>query len=255
MARLRPHYRLRTLVILIAIIAIGISSTRWWMEGRRQILVRADYHQRMAGWLANLALAEEQSSAQHLRLATVALDSRRATKDFLEKWRTLEKKLGMENPNHEDSCIPGEAEAESYKRLADWKTRRARLSREHENWHRARARELRRMGIFNLAIEAERDRQYDLRKTQEDRKLDSVLFPHFIAATNQLASIEDHWADFYELMVKDVARGPYLVRCALGARSQYFLSGAKLYRQSAEYHRMTVNGYRQDLKSLPIEGP
>src|SRR5690349_17729800 len=106
MARFRPRFRLLTLVIVIAVIAIGVSSTRWWIAGRRQILARADDHEKKAGMCGTIAQGEERSSGQDIKLARAAVDSRRATKDFLQKWRNLEKVLGLENSNHEDSCMP-----------------------------------------------------------------------------------------------------------------------------------------------------
>lgn len=235
MARLHLHFRVRTLLVLVALVALALGGVRWW-QTRREILKMAKWHEatavreEMMTEIMRAELRNEDEFVQGL------IDGARKSQLLLDERRGALTSLGM--PLEEEAKPPLVSEEQilqdeskiSVAHIAEEVAKYAGVAR----WHRDRAKELRGKWFFNMSHERLRDWQ---RAEDDIQRTDATTSKRAEA----LAALYESYAAIEEAYIEKLARDDSPQAVAPGfdinSRIAHHRKQADEYRQKAKHER------------------
>jgi hypothetical protein len=254
MRRFPLHFRLRTLLIAIAIIGLGLGGYRWWV-GRREMLRMAFAHETQANRIARMApgigrtLASNRKSLEILTIGVQSFEKpalqhpvmpepaglgEPAYERAIESLNRTIEKVGRQRDETvaalERDVMALRNELEKYERLNDLRERRQR-------WHQNRAQELCRTLVFNLTREHQRDLRQNELFDQEGRHIDIDFLNFTITDHDQRAALQESAA---QELVRGLGKRPLVGRYLTDRRIREHSRYAQSYRQHAETARQAL---------------
>jgi len=157
--RLQPSFRLRTLLIAIAMIAVGLGAYQWW-RGKRELNRMAEQHSK-----------EADDIATRMELAEKLIQNARNSIQISQNNDLIRKMTGRVQQDEDELLLASLEKAEADFEIRHWNRALGSLGKQGKR-HRSRAIEFRSMLLFNLTRERKLDQQHAAFDQSEADRID-----------------------------------------------------------------------------------